>query len=90
MRPRFAIYFAAGLALAFALWMAVAHAMGAYTGHDLLTLFRPGEDTQRVRDTIEAHYSEIAFALILALLQGVIIFCTRRLSRENQWSNETR
>ena len=82
MRPRFAIYLAAGLTLAFALWTTVAHALGAYTGHDLLTLFKPGEDTQAVRDAISSHYSEMTFALLLALFQGVIIFYARRLGHE--------
>jgi hypothetical protein len=81
MRPRITIYVAAGLTLAFALWTAVAHAMGAYTGHDLLTLFKPGEDTQAVRDAIGEHYREMTFGLLLAFLQGLVIFYTRRLSR---------
>lgn len=82
MRPRFAIYLAGGLTLAFALWMAVAHALGAYAEYDLLTLFKPGEDTQNIRVAIADHYREMAFALLLALFQGVILFSTRRLSRE--------
>lgn len=84
MRSRFAIYLAAGLTLAFAIFIAVAEGLGAYAGHDLLTLFKPGEDTQAVRDTIRGHYADMAFALILAVLQVTIIICTRRLKSERR------
>jgi hypothetical protein len=83
MRPRFVINFAAGLAMALAIWAAVAEGMAAHAKEQLLTLLKPGDDGTAIREAAAAHTSQLSFFVLLAALQLVIIFYTRRQNREH-------
>ena len=83
MRPLFAINFAAGLTLGFALVFAVAQSYGAFRTSRALEKLGPNAvDVEPLKRDVEDYFSGAIRSGCVAILQVPILIYARRLGRE--------
>jgi hypothetical protein len=83
MRPIFVIYVAAGLVLFFAVLGMVTDIGYACFAHRTISMLNlTGDDLERAQRAISEDLDSAAETFALALLQGVIIFYARKISKQ--------
>jgi hypothetical protein len=83
MRLHFAIYLAAGLTLFFAVLSVCAHFGEAFVTQNAIRTLQPvGDDLSAMLSVRSEHYRSAIQALLLAGLQGMILFCAWKWRRQ--------